>query len=212
MENVFCRNKDPSNNPGGEKKGVFWDVVFYGALIVLVLGVLLIKSGGNGAPVSIAGFSIHNVLTASMQDEIPQGSLVLTRQVDPDTLQIGDDITYMRDENTTITHRIVGIIEDYADTGQRAFETQGIMNREADSQPVPAANVVGKVIFHNHVLGEIMSFLNQYWYFAVLFLLLFAGLFSAIRSWRKAQREEKEQQTDEQAHTAQTGDGERNLR
>lgn len=178
------------NTPPKKKKGLFWDIVFYAALIVLVLGVLLVKSGGNGAPVSVFGFSIHTVLSSSMQDEIPKDSLVLTRQVDPVSLQIGDDITYMKDETTSVTHRIVGIIEDYDGSGQRAFETQGIMNKEKDRLPVPAANVVGKVIFHSLVLGRIMSFLSQFWYLLILFLLLFTGLIWAVRSWRKAKKEE----------------------
>lgn len=177
-----------------QKKGKFWDVVFYAALIVLVLGVLVIKSSGNGAPVIIGGFSIQHVLTASMQDEIPRGSLVMTRQVDPATLQVGDDISYMRNETTTVTHRIVGIIQDYQNTGQLAFETQGIMNREKDAQPVPAVNVVGKVIFHSYALGVVMNFLSRFWYFIVLFLLLFTGLISALRSWRRAHLAERAEQ------------------
>ena len=47
-----------------------------------------------------------------------------------------------------IRDRIVGIIENYENTGQRAFTTQGIMNAQPDKQPVPAVNVVGKVVFH----------------------------------------------------------------
>ncbi|HJA80591.1 MAG TPA: signal peptidase I [Candidatus Mediterraneibacter intestinipullorum] len=210
MRNLFYRNKDPSRISGGEKekspeeagkprerekkKGLFWDVVFYLSLIALVAGVLLVKSGGNGAPVSIGGFSIHTVLTSSMEDELPQGTLVVTRQVDPASLQIGDDITYMRDETTTVTHRIVGIIEDYDGTGQRAFETRGTMNKEKDRLPVPAANVVGKVVFHNDVLGHIMSFLSRFWHLLLLFLLLFAGLIWSVQSWRKAGKEEAAEQ------------------
>lgn len=184
-----------------KKSGLFWDILFYAALIVFVLGVFLVKSGGNGAPVSIFGVSIHTVLTSSMQDELPKGTLVLTLQVDPASLQIGDDITYMRDETTTITHRIVGIIENYEETGQRAFETQGTMNKEKDSLPVPAANVVGKVIFHNDVLGHIMSFLNQYWQWMLLFIFLFIGLIWALRSWQKASKEEKAERNGKSKHS-----------
>ena len=66
----------------------------------------------------------------------------------PNTLQIGDDITYMANQTTSVTHRIVGIMENYENTGQRAFEAQGVMNSEPDRQPVPAVNVVGKVVYH----------------------------------------------------------------
>lgn len=169
------------------------DAFFYISLIVLVVAVLLVKSGGGGAPVSVFGVSLQNVLTSSMQDEIPKDSLVVTFRTDPETLEIGDDITYLRDENTAITHRIVGIMEDYQGDGQRAFETQGIMNNEIDKYPVPAVNVVGKVIFHNYTMGLVMIFLNKYWYFIVLFLFLISGLGWSIKTWWKAGKaEEKE--------------------
>ena len=111
-----------------------------------------------------------------MQAEIPKGSLVIAQQVDPKTLQIGDDITFMANPTTTVTHRIIGIIEDYEDTGQRAFQTQGIMNDEPDAQPVPAVNVVGKVIFHSEVLGQIAGFMGQYWLFILFAAAVVIGL------------------------------------
>ena len=118
------------------------------------------------------------VLTESMQSEIPKGSLVIAKQVDPNTLQIGDDITYMANQTTSVTHRIVGINENYENTGQRAFQTQGIMNDQPDSQPVPAVNVVGKVVFHSETLGVVASFIGSYWplllfALAVVFVLIY---------------------------------------
>lgn len=99
-------------------------------LIVLVVSVAFLKGGDSGAPKSLAGFSTFTVLTGSMQDEIPQGSLVITQQTDPRELKIGDDITYLSSPTTTVTHRIVGIIENYKDTGQRAFENAGNYERK----------------------------------------------------------------------------------
>ena len=116
-----------------------------------------------------------------MQSEIPKGSLVIAQQVDPETLEIGDDITFMANQTTTVTHRIIGIIEDYEGTGQRAFETQGIMNDEPDAQPVPAVNVVGKVIFHSLVLGYIASFIGNYWPFLLFALAVVIGLIIALK-------------------------------
>ena len=55
------------------------------------------------------------------------------------------------------------MIENYKDTGQRAFETQGIMNAKPDEQPVPAGNVVGKVIFHSYVLGRAFAVPSEHW-------------------------------------------------
>ncbi|MFQ7401661.1 MAG: signal peptidase I [Neglectibacter sp.] len=148
----------------------------YSALVFLIISALFIRTTSNGSPRSLAGFTGMVVLSGSMQAEIPKGSLVIAQQVDPKTLQIGDDITFMANPTTTDTHRIIGIIEDYEDTGQRAFQTQGIMNDEPDAQPVPAVNVVGKVIFHSEVLGQIAGFMGQYWLFILFAAAVVIGL------------------------------------
>ena len=131
-----------------KKKAFLWgDLLFYGVLIALIAGVVLLSGSGKQGPRSFGGFTMQTVLTSSMESEFPKGSLVISRHTDPNTLQIGDDITFMASETTTISHRIIGIVENYADTGQRAFQTQGVMNAAPDSELVPAVNVVGKVIF-----------------------------------------------------------------
>ena len=136
------------------------DYLIYLLLFVLVAGLYFTYNDSDGAPHSLAGFTFMTVITRSMQDEIPQGSLVITKTVDPNTIEIGDDITYLRDNKTTITHRVVGIYENYYE-GQRGFETKGTMNAAPDKQIVLASNVVGKVIFHNKPLGLAFSFTKQ---------------------------------------------------
>ena len=164
------------------KKGragkIIGEVVFYGLLLLLIVAALFVRTTSDGAPKSLAGYSGMIVLTESMQSEIPKGSLVITKTVEAETLQIGDDITYMANQTTSVTHRIVGIIENYENTGQRAFQTQGIMNAQPDSQPVPAVNVVGKVVFHSETLGVVASFIGSYWplllfALAVVFVLIY---------------------------------------
>ena len=165
-------------------------VAFYGVLLLLIVSALFIRATSNGSPRSLVGFTGMIVLTESMQSEIPKGSLVIAQQVDPKTLQIGDDITYMANQTTTVTHRIIGIIENYEDTGQRAFQTKGVMNAQPDKQPVPAANVVGKVVFHSVVLGMIAGFIGKYWMFLLFALAVIIGLVVVLkRIYRKEPKE-----------------------
>lgn len=168
------------------------NVAFYLGLVLLVLCVFLFKSSMGQAHASFAGFSMMHVLTGSMEKEIPKGSLIITKQVNAAELEIGDDITYLSGPTTTITHRIVGITENYADTGQRAFTTQGVMNSAPDAQPVPAANVVGKVIFHNYALGRILQFIQGNWAVLLVLLILTVGLIVALKHvFQKEPEQEK---------------------
>lgn len=159
--------------PRKSKVGAFiGNVLFYGVMLALVVGVFVLRSGSGGAPVSFAGYTAQIVLTSSMEEVIPKGSLVISEQVDPSTLQIGDDITYLVSQTTTITHRIIGITERYEDTGQRGFQTQGVMNDAPDKELVPAGNVIGKVVFHSMALGQAANFVSNNWPILIFLLVL----------------------------------------
>ena len=177
-------NDNEKNSKSKTKKKKFaWigEIIFYGMLIALILGAFLIRSNSDGRPISIAGYSAFTVLTGSMESEIPKGSLVIAKTVEPETLQIGDDITYMSGPTSTITHRIIGITEKYLDTNERAFETQGVMNANPDKNPVPAVNVVGKVVYHNKVLGQIATFASNNWPFLIFILIVAIALFTILK-------------------------------
>lgn len=157
------REQSPRPAKKGRAWGIIGNILFYGILLAMLVGVFTLRAGSNGAPVSFAGFTAQIVLTGSMEDVIPKGALVVSKQVDPATLEIGDDITYLASQTATVTHRIIGITENYEGTGRRAFQTQGVMNDSPDKDPVPAANVVGKVVFHSKMLGQGADFLSKNW-------------------------------------------------
>ena len=93
----------------------------------------------------------------------------------------GSPLELLTNETTTVTHRIIGITEKYGDTGQRAFQTQGVMNASPDSQLVPAANVVGKVVFHSLTAGKIAAFLESYWPLLLFFIIVIAVLIRVLK-------------------------------
>lgn len=184
-------------------QSILRELGFYFVLVLLILCVFFIKNSSGGAPTTICGFSMMQVLTGSMETEIPQGSLIVTRHVDPASLEVGDDITYMVSSTTTITHRIIEIMETYADTGERAFITQGVCNAEPDKDPVAAVNVVGKVIFHSYVLGQILKFIQQNWIVLLILLVLFVALFHSLKVvFQKENAQETAEETTQEPSNA----------
>jgi signal peptidase I len=157
-------------------------ILFYVTLAFILVMLFVLFGDSTGAPRSLGGFSMMRVLTPSMQNVIPKDSLIITQEVNPQTLEVGDDITFLRDENnTTVTHRIVEIRENYVSSGKRGFQTQGTMNSGPDKDIVSADNVIGKVIFHNLTLGQAMGFIKEYALWIGLFSALLIGLFVALR-------------------------------
>ena len=133
-------------------------VLFYGLLVCLVGGAFLF-SRGEKKP--IFGYSFLNVVTWSMESVIPQGSMVIVRQTPPADIRIGDDITYMKDAETLVTHRVIGITENFEGSGERGFETQGVDNDTPDFAIVPAVHVVGVVRTHIPRVGNWLEWLRN---------------------------------------------------
>ena len=74
-------------------------------ILALILVLLLV------AP-RVIGMHVFTVLSGSMEPTYHVGSLIYVKNVDPFQLEEGDVITFMLDEDTVATHRIVGIVPD----------------------------------------------------------------------------------------------------
>ena len=183
LSDIFVEK--PAQQKGSKKKhrglfAVISDVLFYLALFIVMLSV--ITSGAkDDAPRMFMGYSYFTVLTASMQDEIPQGSLIIVRQTDSQELKIGDNITYMRDADTTVTHKITDIYDDYQNSGARGFQTKGVNNTNPDKDIVYEVNVVGKVILVLPGVGAAISSLKENIYIVFIIFGLFVALSFLIR-------------------------------
>lgn len=141
-------------------------ILFYLAIAALLLAAWLFVRGGG-----TMGRDTHfyNVLTTSMQSVYPKGSLVFVRKVDPEMLVVGNDITFYIDANTTVTHRIVSILEDYQGTGERAFETKGVDNPTSDHDLVRQNMILGKVVFFIPGIGAFLTVFHSRLWIIVLF-------------------------------------------
>lgn len=144
--------------------------------VLLALGVVI---AGAVAILIVLPRASHGtaltVLTGSMTPDIPVGSVVIDRPVDPGTLHVGDVATYQKAPgvNEYITHRIVGI---NTKTNPVTFTFQGDANRGPDITPVPASAIRGKVWFHVPYLGAIRDSIQSHGMRAVALLLAIVGL------------------------------------
>lgn len=154
---------DPA--PAKSKTGIgkkIGTISFYALLVLAIVTAFMFSGSDNGKPRSIFGYAYFTVLTDSMQSEIPQGSLVITKEVPAMEIQIGDDITYLKDDNTTVTHRVVEIFENYENSGFRGFRTKGIENPMADTDIVYDNNVIGVVQTSFPEVGNAMAFIKDH--------------------------------------------------
>ena len=76
--------------------------------LVVLLAVALVG-------VRLAGIRTFTVLSGSMEPTYHVGSLIYVKKVDPTTIRPGQVITFMLDENTVATHRVVEVVPDEDD-------------------------------------------------------------------------------------------------
>lgn len=108
---------------------------------LIVMAILVISSKASGGEPQVFGYQLKTVLSGSMEPTFLTGSVIAVKPLDKEgreSLQKGDVITYMADEEKLITHRIMGVIK----SGEHVmYETKGDNNNAADMDPVLADNV-----------------------------------------------------------------------
>lgn len=117
------------------------NVVLFLSLVVMTFVVISAKASG-GEP-QVFGYQIKNVLSGSMEPEIQTGSIIAVKPLEDaekSTLSKGDIITYQRENDSLVTHRIV----DVQKVGTSiTYQTKGDNNNAPDAEPILAQNVVG---------------------------------------------------------------------
>ena len=83
------------------------------------------------------------------------------KKVDPASLRAGDVITFLLDEDTVATHRIVEVLPDETDPSVLRFRTKGDANDVEDGSLVHYLNVVGSPVFSIPGLGYVAGFIQK---------------------------------------------------
>lgn len=137
-----------------------------GTLLILAVIIMLL-------PVTVPrllGFKVYNVVSGSMTPAIPQGSMVLVKPVEWNSVNPGDVIAFER-EGTVVAHRVVAVQRE-----EESFITKGDANELEDFNPVPFEELIGRVERHVPVLGEVETQLSTLQGKLYLLLLVVSGL------------------------------------
>ncbi|MBQ3590427.1 MAG: signal peptidase I, partial [Clostridia bacterium] len=128
-------------SPAQEKqKSLFMQVwnVFTTVLVAVVVVLAATLAG-----VRLTGLQVFTVLSGSMEPVYHVGALIYVKSIDPAELVVGDDITFLLDEDTVATHRIIEVVPDENDPSTLRFRTQGVANEHEDGSLVHYKNVIG---------------------------------------------------------------------
>ncbi|MFA5154677.1 MAG: signal peptidase I, partial [Clostridia bacterium] len=100
--------------------------------LILLVGNMIYSQITHKVP-AFFGYSVMNIISRSMEPDIPKNTFILIQRVDPELLKEGDIITFYSSDPTIKglpnTHRIIQIIfED----NQKLFVTKGDANAIPD--------------------------------------------------------------------------------
>lgn len=125
-------------------------------LVVLVVLLVILLVG-----VRVIGLQPYVVLSGSMEPAYHVGSLIYVKDVDYTQLQAGDVITFMLNEKTVATHRIVEVIPDETEPGVVRYRTKGDANEVEDGSLIHYRNVIGSPVFTIPYLGYVANYVQN---------------------------------------------------
>lgn len=173
---------------------VIWNI-FYAILVIFVLLLLLIviMQRVSNNKVTLGGFSIFNIVTASMEPKYMIGDVLLAKNVSPQEIEIGDDVVYKGEKGNfagkIVTHQVIDIEEE---NNERKFHTKGLANDEEDPV-ISSSQVYGEVIYKIKTLSIISKIVNNlYAFYFAIFVPIAIILFIEIRKTVISIREEKD--------------------
>ena len=164
-----------------------WDTVTT-VLVVLVVIFAIFLMGSR-----LVGLQVFHVVSPSMEPTYSEGDLLYVKEVDPDSVKVGDPITFVLNEDLVVaTHRVVAI-----DSENRQFTTKGDANETEDAAPVHFNNLIGVPVFSIPLLGYVSAYIQSPpgMYVAIAFgVVLLAAVFLPDMLAKKDKKVEKQEE------------------
>lgn len=137
--------------------------LLFAIIVLYVVFVIVQRVSGNQ---SILGYRVFTIATGSMEPVYKVNDIIVVKEVDNNSLNIGEDIAYMGNsgdfKDRLVTHRIINKETD--ETGSVLYETKGLANSISDPK-INTNQIYGKVIgklvginFLNHIIKSQAGF------------------------------------------------------
>lgn len=168
-------------------------------IICLIVAAVIILQKVTASNKSIAGYRIFRVITGSMEPEYDIGQVVISKEVDLNSIKVGDDIVYLGTygeySGKIIMHSVVGIDKDA--NGNLNFHARGLHSSSVEDPQIKDSQIYGVVKFKSKILTVLYKLATNIYSLFVIVLVLALNVFIAFRK----SGEEDVKQLDEVANT-----------
>lgn len=184
----MANKKDREEKPISKSKRIYnvvstVIVALIFVFLVVVVAFMLVQRK-EGKDISIFGYYTFNVLTDSMKDTINPGDVIIGKEVDPQTLDKGDIITFVAPSGPlagrNITHRIYRV-ERNNDGSIKYFETKGDNpTAEVDAWHLDPSAVKAKYVKTSKFITGFRQLLTKWYGYVVLIVIPLCVVFALI--------------------------------
>ncbi len=174
---------------------IIYTIIFIIVLFILIIAILQRTTNNE---ITLFGYRIFVVATGSMTPKYEVGDVLVSKEVDPATIQVGDDIVYEGKEGSfkdkIVTHQVIMIEKE---NENYRIQTKGIANTKADPE-ITQNEVIGKVIYKMGVLSLLQRAIsNNYVFYFVVFVPIVLLTFRQVLKSRLDDEDDDEEDEDE---------------
>lgn len=141
-------------------KKIFKTILLAFLIMLLIVNVMMQyqKKIKNAEIPQIAGLSVFNIVSESMEPTINVNDLIVIKKCTQEEIRKDDIITYKRGNGSVVTHRIVKIGKE---NGENVYVTKGDNNPIEDDEAIKYSRVYGKYLFKINGVGKIVEELQK---------------------------------------------------
>ena len=150
-----------------------WNILYTLMFIIVVLMlIVVVMQRVTNNNITIGGIRMFSVATGSMIPVYNVGDVLISKEVEPEKIKVGDDIVYQGEKGSyngkVITHRVISI--EKQEDGNYKIITQGVANNAQDPE-IDQTQVYGKIICKLHILSFLGKLTrNIYVFYFIIFI------------------------------------------
>ncbi len=152
-------------------------------IVCLIVAAVIILQKVTDSNRSIAGYRIFRVITGSMEPEYGVGEVVISKEVDPKNIKVGDDIVYLGTygeyNGKIIMHSVIAIDTDK--NGNLNFHAKGLHSSSVEDPQIKASQIYGVVKFKSAILTVLYKLATNIYSLFVIISVLVLNVFISFR-------------------------------
>ena len=181
-------------------------------IVCLIVAAVIILQKVTDSNRSIAGYRIFRVITGSMEPEYGVGEVVISKEVDPKNIKVGDDIVYLGTygeyNGKIIMHSVIAIDTDK--NGNLNFHAKGLHSSSVEDPQIKASQIYGVVKFKSEILTVLYKLATNIYSLFVIISVLVLNVFISFRLSGKNKIQQLSESNSAQDNNYEISDNEEN--